>query len=75
MAHRLWSHYRLLFGSATCEKRSPFFLPASFQKIRLAFIREPVVFNKTIIPVARRALVGSALPQRALQGILRNNLV
>lgn len=46
-----------------------------FSKNRLAFIREPVVFNKTIIPVARRALVGSALPQRALQAILRNNLV
>ena len=47
---------------------------ASFQKIMLAFIRDPVVFNKTIIPVARCTLLGSALPQRALLAILCNNL-
>ena len=41
---------------------------------RLAFIRDPVVFNKTIIPVARCTLLGSALPQRALLAILCNNL-
>ena len=62
---------------ATCEKRTNLSLPASFQKIMLAFIREPAVFNKTIIPVARCTLLGSALPQRALLAILSvlcNNL-
>ena len=59
---------------ATCEKRTNLSLPASFQKIMLAFIRDPVVFNKTIIPVARCTLLGSALPQRALLAILCNNL-
>ena len=42
---------------ATCEKRTNSSLPASFQKIMLAFIREPVVFSKTIIPVARCTLL------------------
>ena len=38
----------------------------------LAYIREPVVFNKTIIPVAQCALLGSALLriQRALLTIV-----
>ena len=42
---------------ATCEKRTNSSLPTSFQKIMLAFIREPVVFSKTIISVARCTLL------------------
>ena len=31
---------------ATCEKRTNLSLPASFQKIMLAFIRDPVVYER-----------------------------
>ena len=62
---------------ATCEKRTNLSLPASFQKIMLAFIREPDVFNKTIIPVARcTSLARHFLNERYWQycTVLCNNL-